>query len=212
MDTANDSGRRRLTGLIGAAVGLIVVGLVVVFLVARPSADGGDGGKGSEASAQQLPDNPSSDFTPGSLETVPVEEVEPAKSVALDEKATLGPGLTANVASLRAVKGTARGPGEIAGPALQVRIAVDNGADEAIALGRAVVEVSYGKKQTPGVELSGPGVAPFPASLEPGNSAEGTYVFGVPKGARGRVQITIAYTAGQPPAVFEGDATAGAVR
>ena len=211
MDTVNGSGRRRLTGVIGAAVGLVLVGLVVL-LVAQQSADGGGDSKDSRAAGQQLPDNPSSEFTPGSLKTVPVEQVEPAKPVALDEEATLGPEVTAKLTGLRAVKGTARGPGEIAGPALQVRIAVDNASDEPIDLGRAVVEVTYGKKRTPGVELSGPGAAPFAPTVKAGDSAQGTYVFGVPKGARGRVQITIAYTAGQPPAVFEGDATAEAVR
>ncbi|KAA1422789.1 hypothetical protein FE697_011555 [Mumia zhuanghuii] len=207
MSTQNEMGRRRLAGVVGAAVGVIVIALVVVFLVTRPSDGDGDTGADSEASAQQLPDNPSSDFTPGSLETVPVEEVEPASPVGLDEKAALGPDISATLEALRPVKGTARGAGEIAGPALQVKIAVTNGSDEKIDLGRAVVEVTYGKKRTPGMELSGPGAAPFPAALAAGDTAEGTYVFGVPKDARGRVQVTIAYTAGQPPAVFEGDAS-----
>lgn len=212
MDTPSDQGPRRTIRLVCSGAAVLIVGLLLVLLVARPG--GGDAGKASDAdtSAQKLPDNPSSEFTPGSLKTVPVEEVTPAKPVDFDEKATLGPGITSTLTGLRAVKGTARGPGEIAGPALQVKVTVANASDEAINLGRAVVEVTYGKKRTPGVQLSGPGAAPFPPTLKAGESAEGTYVFGVPKGARGRVQITIAYTAGQPPAVFEGDATAGAVR
>ena len=66
--------------------------------------------------------------------------------VALDEPAFFGNGVVARVTSLEAVQGEARGPGEIAGPALRVVVEIRNTSERAVSLARSVVIVSYGRE------------------------------------------------------------------
>lgn len=133
----------------------------------------------------------------------PLESQDP---VDLSETADFGTGLTAEIVDLRAVTGVARVQGEIAGPALWTEVRVRNDTEEAISLATAQVEVTYGPDRTPGVALSGPDLTPFPASLAPGKSATGAFVYGVPLDARDRVQIVFFLSTDAPVVVFEGSA------
>jgi len=65
---------------------------------------------------------------PTATGTPTVEPTRKPSSVktGLDNKVETSPGVTARVKSVEAVKGEARGPGEIAGPALRVTIAITN--------------------------------------------------------------------------------------
>lgn len=149
---------------------------------------------------------PSSAFTPGSLTSVPVGPAIVKPPVGLDQEASFGGGLSARVTRMEAVTGVARGPGEIAGPALRVTLSLANDSRSPLALGRSVVTLSSGKDRTPGLELSGPGVVRFTGSVPAGARRTASYVYGVPVAARGLVQVSVSYRASKPTVVFEGSA------
>lgn len=145
-------------------------------------------------------------FPPGSLETVSVGPAVTRPPVPLDEPASFGNGLVARLTGLEAVQGEARGPGEIAGPALRVVVELRNTGGRAVSLERSVVTVSHGREPAPGVSLSGPGVRPLAGSLRAGDSATGSYVFGIPEDDRAHIQVTISVDASRPTVLFEGSA------
>jgi hypothetical protein len=158
-------------------------------------------------SAPQSPDSAAGDpFTPGSLAPVPVEPAVTQPPVPLDETASFGNGLVARVTGLAAVQGEARGPGETAGPALRLVVAIRNSGGRAVSLANAVVSVSYGPDLAPAAGLSGPGVRPLAGSVPPGGSATGSYVFGVPEDDRADIQVSISLRASRPTVLLEGSA------
>ncbi len=115
-------------------------------------------------------------------------------------------GVSATISELVAVEGEATGIGEIAGPAIRFKVTVVNDTGAEISLDPAVINVSYGQDDSPASTLSGPGTVPFPASVAPGTSASGVFVFGVPKEARNVVKIYLNLDAATPIAAFEGQA------
>lgn len=129
-----------------------------------------------------------------------------APAVPLTEKKTVKGGITATITELEAVDGEATGIGEIAGPALRFKVTVSNGTTAALKLGTALVNVSYGKDDSPASPLSGPGATEFPLTVAAGASASSTLVFGVPKDQRSEVRIHFSLDALTPIAVFEGQA------
>ncbi len=96
------------------------------------------------------------------------------------------------------------GPGNIAGPALRVTVRVENGTAEPVALGGVAVNLAYGPDRTPASPLDDPSQHPFATMVEPGQSAEGVYVFTVPADARDQVHIEVGYEAGAPLLQFTG--------
>lgn len=142
--------------------------------------------------------------SPGSLEVVPAGEMRTRAPVSFDATATFGAGLSLRVTQLEDVAGVARGPGEIAGPAVRLTFALDNAGAEPVSLESVVIAVTYGAERTPAVTLSGPGEEPFGGTLEPGGTAEGRYVFALPVEARDRVQVVASYTGTAQAVSFEG--------
>src|SRR3712207_1179832 len=92
----------------------------------------------------------------------------------------------------------------IAGPALRVTVRVENGTAEPVALGGVAVNLAYGPDRTPASPLDDPSRRPFATMVEPGQSAEGVYVFTVPADARDQVTIEVGYEAGAPLLQFTG--------
>lgn len=193
---------------------------MVVALVAR-GADAPPGAPvpgaspaGSPASgdpANGVPDSePSSGPTevpdPGSLEPVTVEEVTVAPAVGLDDTADFGTGLTLRITSIEAVAGEARGPGQVSGPALRLRVEARNSGAGAVSLEGMVVALAHGAGDTPAMSLLEPGARPFEGEVPPGGEAVAAYVFAVPPESRDRVTITASYTGSAPTVVFEGAA------
>lgn len=131
-----------------------------------------------------------------------------APAVPLVGTAVVKTGVTAAITDLEAVNGEATGIGEIAGPALRFKITVKNDTAAAISLDPAVINVSYGDDNSPASSLSGPAPEPFPATVAPGASATGIFIFGVPQDSRGTVKIYLNLDAGTPIAAFEGQAPA----
>lgn len=145
-------------------------------------------------------------FTPGSLDTVPVETVVTAPPVGIDEVADTGTGMTFRLEQLEAVDGEANGPGEIAGPAVRVTVVATNDSPSPVLLESIVVDLTYGAQNTSAAPLSGPGALRFSGEVAPGASATGVYVFEVPVDQRGAVSVLVSYAASVSPVVFQGEA------
>jgi hypothetical protein len=200
---------RRWTKPAGVAAGAAVAVLLIWLSVGRDDSRSSSASESPTAtgrpSAAAAPAATAS-FTPGSLDPVPVGTAATVPPVPINQTAAFGTGLTLHVTGIEAVKGQAKSPGEIAGPALRVTLEATNATKQAISLATTVVEVSYGADKTPGVQLTEPGSKPFSGAVRPGGSATGTYVFTVPLDQRERIQVTMSYAASKPTVVLEGPA------
>ena len=127
-----------------------------------------------------------------------------AAPVEIKAKKAVKGGVSATITELAAVQGEATGIGEVAGPAVRFKVTVSNDTAKAISLDAAVVDVSYGKDEEPAGQLSGPDGVAFPASVAPGASGVGVFVFAVPPDARDKVKIHFNLEAETPVATFEG--------
>ncbi|MCB5274221.1 hypothetical protein BJG92_01751 [Arthrobacter sp. SO5] len=127
-----------------------------------------------------------------------------AAPVEIKAKKAVKGGVSATITELEAVQGEATGIGEVAGPSVRFKVTVTNDTAKAISLDAAVVDVSYGKDEEPAGQLSGPDGVVFPASVEPGTSGVGVFVFSVPPDARDKVKIHFNLEAETPVATFEG--------
>lgn len=145
---------------------------------------------------------------PADTPAAPVETPPPAASVTvpIDAEAEVTAGVTARIASLEAVTGTAMQPGEVGGPALRATIELVNSTDAPIDLRGAVVNLAYGASSTPASPIAQPGGEPFAQSVAAGETAKGVYVFTVPDAGRDNVRIELDVRLGGPIPVFEGPA------
>lgn len=128
--------------------------------------------------------------------------VQPAVPIA--SPATFTAGVTATVISIEPIDATAALPGEIAGPAVRLTMAVQNGSAAPLDLGNVTVDLqdAAGASAT---SLSGNGAAPFTGSAQPGGSATGTYVFTLAQNDRTGVRIYVTCNASLPVVVFAGN-------
>jgi len=115
-------------------------------------------------------------------------------------------GVSVRIERLEAVQGEARGPGEIAGPAIRFAVVVTNPTGAAVALSTVVVNLDYGADRTPGGEIAAPGGVPLPPAVAAGAAVEGTYLFTVPADARDLVTITVDSAVDIAPVQFSGPA------
>ena len=135
--------------------------------------------------------------------TVP-SKVVPTRTATLRKEAPLGNGVSVRVTDVEKVVGTARGPGEIAGPAARVTVRVSNKTRQRIPMDLALVNLYYGRQKTPAQVLSGPGSAPLRRPVAAGEAASGKYVFGVPGNQFDRIVVEFSYTTEAPTVVFSG--------
>ncbi len=140
-------------------------------------------------------------------EPVTADELPPAlPAVAFDAPAAGDDGVRAEVVALAAVDGSGTGPGNVAGPALRVTVQLTGGTGGPVALDLVSVTLTHGADQTPASPLDDPSADPFTGSLEPGTTAEGTYVFTVPEDDRDLVTLSVGYRADASTLVFNGSA------
>lgn len=199
--------RKAWPWVIAVAAVLVVVAVIVYFALTSGAAGEGKPASspsasasasapvdGADPSAQPTPD-PSA--TPGTMpELAPVAPDEPAES---DD------GLVAEITAMKAVEGEAVQAGEIAGPSVQFTLKLTNDTDSPVDLGLIAVNAYIGEGRTPAIGLVKPGAAPFEGTLKAGATAEGVYVYNIPKNQRGDVTLTLDYRAGEPAFVFRGD-------
>ena len=208
--------RRRIVAAVAAGVVLVVVVVAAaVVLLGRESTqvDGSvDPGASSSSASAPIQDPPSSSTSANSTSSPAVEEKpteEPSDvgrttTAPLEQKAESGKGVTVQVMKIEPVKGKAHGPGEIAGQAVRLTVQVDNGSDKRLSMELALVNAYYGKARTPAAALSGPGAHPLAGSIEPGGSASGRYVFGVPKRKQDKLTVEFSYKTDAPTVIFSG--------
>jgi hypothetical protein len=125
--------------------------------------------------------------------------------VPLTATANFGTGVTARLLGVDAVHGAANGPGEVAGPALRIKVRLANKNDHAIDLTQALVTVTDAAG-VPGVQLTQSGSAPFRGRVKAHGSAQATYVFTLPTAHRDPVTINFSYSSEAPVALFVGNA------
>lgn len=164
-------------------------------------------GTGAPESTPGAEPAPGAKPSPASLTPVPVEPVRTLPAVAMSEPADFGTGLQLVVTGAESVAGTARGPGEIAGPAVQLSLELRNHSDEPIGLDHVVVSLEHGPARAPASPLAGPPARDFEGVLEPSSTQRATYVYAVPTADHDDLRILASY-AGEAPAV----ALVGAVR
>ena len=123
----------------------------------------------------------------------------------LDELGTIATGLTAEISRVEAVDGTARGPGEVGGPALRITVTITNTTADETSLRTAVVSCYFGAERTPAPELREPDGRPLAASVQAETAVDGVYIFTVPEDQRGNVTIMVDYSVNVAPLVFQGD-------
>lgn len=114
--------------------------------------------------------------------------------------------VTAELARIESVRGQANVPGDIAGPALRITVEVKNASRTALPLSGTVVNLYYGRNNTPASPVSGPGARAFPTSAGPGSTAKGVYVFRVPTGDRSRIRVELDLSVVGDVVIFQGPA------
>lgn len=203
--------RSRLWQAVAGAALLVVLAALVAILLTRGG--GGGGAAADEPAAAQTStaaEETIAPLPPTPTPTGPTEDVDELPpslpEVALDAPAAVGNGIVATVASVEAIEGTGVGPGNIAGPALRVTVAIENGTPEAVSLDGVAVNLAYGADRTPASPLDDPSRRPFTGMVEPGGTGEGVYVFSVPTDGREVVTVEVGYQAGAPLLLFTGSA------
>jgi hypothetical protein len=126
--------------------------------------------------------------------------------VELGEEAATEDGITAAVEDLAAVEGSATGPGQVAGPAVQVTVRITNGTGAPVSLDAVAVDLATGPDAAPASPLEDASYAPFRGTVEPGGEAVGVYLFTVPEDGRDNLTVSVGYQAGAPYLVFTGSA------
>lgn len=207
---AESARRRRLALLAGLAVVVVAVLVAVLLLTGGDDDEPGREAAATTSAAPATPPEQSSfpeptPTTPSPGPTGDVNQPPPAlPAVPLDARGEVGNGVSATLASIEAIDAEARGPGQIAGPALRFTVAIQNGTAEDIVLDSVSVNAYHGAEYTPASPLDDPSRSEFRGTLAAGGTAEGVYVFSVPADARDLVTLEVGYTAGAPLLVFSG--------
>jgi hypothetical protein len=211
--------RRKRLWLIGisAAVLLLVGTLVVANIAASQDNSASTNSSGASASPDgtnpTVSPAPTGPATPGATPPPGAEPpvVEPTAlpelpPVAFTEPVAPVTGLVFTLSALEAVEGVARGPGEVAGPALRFALTIRNDTAATVSLESTVVNLYFGADQNPATDLQEPGGVPLPSEVASGTSATAVFIFAVPAAERDKVKIAVDYSVEVPIVVFEGRA------
>jgi len=134
---------------------------------------------------------------------VAADELPPSlPEVALDAPVDYGDGVSARITGIDTVQGEAKGPGEVAGPALAVTVALTNGGTAPVSLYAVTVNLTYGAEFVPATLLAES--SPLSGALQPAGTVTGTYVFTVPEDQRDDVAVTVGHDPASPIATFRG--------
>ena len=208
MDEEATGRRWRPVLLMAVVFVLLLAGLAAVMWIVSHPQGPKDASSRSSASSSTTPrpsDGPSTGGTsptPNSGTDSPVSPELPP--VAPDQEAVGQDGVRVALPLIEPVQGEAVAPGEISGPSIRVTARITNGTRQQVDLGYAVVNAYIGSERAPASTLTKPGGAPFQGVLQPGESADGVYLFLIPEAQRANVTITVDYAPGVPTIVFTG--------
>ncbi|WP_243231866.1 hypothetical protein [Microbacterium sp. CIAB417] len=201
---------RRWWWIAGAAAAAVAVILVIGFATGWGAGAPQPGGGATESPApQQTADGspePSASQSPAPSDTdePPADGArETAPPVALDESIEPVEDVRVSLSSIEAITGEASVPGEVAGPALEITVKVENLGESEALTNTLIVNVYYGDDATPANILVRPREE-LPLSVKAGASAEGVYAFSVPTDARGHVVVEVDLSLDVPVVLFEG--------
>jgi lipoprotein-anchoring transpeptidase ErfK/SrfK len=181
---------------------LAVTAIVIATLGPAPGVSTPGQSPEPSGSASPAPQTTADPSTPPEEDPAVPTDKEPTP---IDEAAPITPGLTAEISRVEAVDGTARGPGEVAGPSLRVTVTINNSSPADAPLNTTVVSAYYGADLTPAPELREPGGAPLPSVVSSGKTVTGVYLFTVPEDERSNVTIMVDYSVDVDPLVFQGN-------
>lgn len=173
---------------------------------------GGPSGQASSAAAPASPEPvPSPATTPvpapsGGDISKTVAPPPGASTISSDFGKTAQPraGVRVVIDKVESAQVTARGPGEVSGPGVVVRLRVTNESQTALPLTSATVTVTDAGG-LPAIGMSGPPAEPLPGEVGAGQEVRGVYVFRLPKASREPlvVRVSLGQT-GVPVVVFTG--------
>ncbi len=154
----------------------------------------------SASDASRTP-SPSPTATGGVAPTVKVRTKAPVKPT---ETARAGRGVAVTLRSWSSTTLPAGAPGEIGGPGVALKIRVVNDSKRTINVNNVVVDLRYGKDDTPALRADRSPTKPFSGELAPGERATATYAFGLKKAERSRVTVIVRLDGVTPVVVFKG--------
>jgi len=216
-DPVQENGVRRRAVLIGAAA-VVVVAVVVALVLGLRSGDD----EGTAADAAPTTSSAASSAAPSSSAAAPSSATagDPAAAattgeasadqlpdslpaVALDQSVAVS-GVSVSLTSIEAIQSNAEGPGNVNGPAVRVTVELTNDTGADLSLDGVSVNLTHGEDLTPGSPLDDVTQAPFTGTAAPGSTVRAVYVFSVPAGERGRVDVSVGVAPGASYAVFSG--------
>jgi hypothetical protein len=166
-----------------------------------------------QVSDQSAPDNPSLGTAAPSQVPASVLAAAPQlpanlPPVGLGQASDYANGVTARLVSITPMNATARGRGEISGPALAVAVELTNGGSSPVTLDAIGVNAYSGSDGAPAVPMLDGATQPLHGTLDAGRSMTATYVFAVPTAQRTDLTVTVSQGAGREAttAVFSGSA------
>lgn len=167
--------------------------------------EAGDGDPANEAGDGAEDDGAGDVVTEGRDTTgvVPLADDLSSDAVSVDEGSDHG--LSVELVGIEQTTAEPSMPGEIAGPALRVEVAVTNDGSANHALDASVVNLYYGPDRVPASSLSGSGEEDLPDSVPEGKTVTGAYEFAVPDDRTERVLVEIDIDPQLHVALFEGE-------
>lgn len=206
MNDPTAAGHRRRWIITGAVVAAIVlVGAIAFAMTPRGGSDGT--AQPSPSSSTEPSATPSDTSVPEPDEsTAPAPEGDGRQTqapVPIDTPASPEEGVSIRLANIEAVDGEGAGPGETSGPAIRVSVEITNTGSSDLSLAAAIANAFYAG-DIPASQLSRPGGVPFPATVAPGATGTGVFVFVVPRDQRADVAITVDLAVRAPIVVFQG--------
>jgi hypothetical protein len=143
----------------------------------------------------------------GSTDDV-VKDAPPQEQVKadLDKVARIHDDVEISASTIKAITAKAQTPGDMSGPGLAVTISIQNHSQTTLDVNTVVVTL-LDSAGAAGIPTASDPTRPFTGTIAAGDGAEGVYVFIVPEGTRDRIELTVAYSAGVPVALFTGPAS-----
>lgn len=185
--------------------GVLIIALIAYVLTTQL---GGDDRDVSSGPSERVPTEPSrtapvpAPSGGSSTETVapgrPVETVDAGSR----KDVTHPDGVTVRIDDVAVVQVKGVGPGQISGPAAAVKLTISNGSKKRIDPSSAVVTFLRGKNGLVATPSTASPASAFVSSLEPGDSARGTYVFELPNEKLRPADVVVQYQTGREVARF----------